>query len=132
MREILFRGKDADGKWHYGCLLTGQGEQSNGARIISRDKNIESWVAVFKETVGQFTGLLDKNGAKIFEGDIVDSWANFENGPYFREVIYSGESEMCGLVFKPLTGFTLCKNNEKHFEVVDNIHDNPTLLKAEV
>lgn len=126
MREITFRGKQLDnGEWVQGYLF----QIWEDVFILWGTTNgIPNQIQVDPKTVGQSTCLLDKNGKTIFEGDIVDSWADLDR-QYLREVVYGSS---CGLEFKPLTGFTLCKNNAKNFEIIGNIHDNPTLLKAEV
>ena len=74
MREILFRGKCADnyknsGKWAEGYLL--RFTEKRNPFIMLKDGGGEC-VEVIPESVGQYTGLTDKNGTKIFEGDIVD------------------------------------------------------------
>lgn len=113
MREILFRGKDAFiDKWVTGFLVD--------------EKHIGDWVEanpVNPETVGQFTGLKDKNGKKIFEGDIVEISHDAYHGVR-GEVFFEKGSFMLKNVSDVLSlyGFLLwC-------EVIGNIHDNPELL----
>ena len=142
MREILFRGKRVDsGEWVYGNLNYGtiEIESIKDSYFIS-DFNVTPWdkkfYPVISETVGQSTGLTDKNGRKIFEGDIIHLEYSqvFFGGVYFGE--YTAEvsyKEGCFItdginngdeIETPLSGFD---NDE--LEIIGNIHDNPELLE---
>ena len=133
MREILFRGKQKDnGEWVEGRLL------ADGV-IVPKGQTIEifrCWIenrlecrVVIPETVGQYTGLTDKNGTKIFEGDIVD----VEYNPNYIGVA----KERIGTFEVVFDNGCFMKQNDKglfHFissdvcVVIGNIHDNPELL----
>ena len=122
MREILFRGKKhSDGQWILGDL-----NQWLEAIYISAENSDgytkTNWL-VDAATVGQFTGLTDKNGVKIFEGDIV------ENNECLGVVEYSEEDAMYTVMFDE-TLYDFGWIGAKMCEVIGNIHDNPELLKG--
>ena len=122
MREILFRGKRMDnGEWVYGSVL----EQFNGLygvdgfiSLYDKAKCKMQTYEVYCETVGQYTGLKDKNGKRIFEGDIL-KWDSMEWGCNYLEIA-NWDYEL----------FDMRKNDWKEWcEVIGNIHDNPELLE---
>ena len=140
MREILFRGKRLDnGEWAYGYPVGWQNEEGDISIVDSRfgacideSGNLMMLEAPFvakvdPSTVGQYTGLTDKNGKKIFEGDIVlrhDKKAEVRYQPSeFVLVFPDNPYPQCGLLD------TSYLNENK--EVIGNIHDNPELLKEE-
>ena len=121
MREIEFRGKLINGgKWSYGNLCI----KKTGTAIITPDDTpIGVYGKVTSDTIGQYTGLKDKNGKKIFEGDIVKAFY------YETEVI--GKIEFIYGTFA-LTNSGISDNQLFIFEkleVIGNIWDNPELLK---
>ena len=134
MREILFRGKRKDiGKWVYGWFCPKDFEPSTFAVIdtpnIIREKDL-LWCEVLPETVGQYTGLTDKNGKKIFEGDIVRVEYNGSNTGDSGIGSVAFENGVFGIPwgwhkdFIPLIGF--CHHT---FEVVGNVYDIAELQK---
>ena len=135
MREILFRGKRIDnGEWEFGWYeMTPYSRWPLKPTIIPAQKAHEGHyehVEVDPATVGQFTGLLDKNGYKIFEGDIVQYY-----GTYALEVfIEKGHTK-----FRWFDAVTNTKYAQLFFdsdeelgecEVIGNIHDDPELLEG--
>ena len=117
-RKIKFRGKDFLGRWHYGHLHLATGSSSLMIQVDSFDS-----FGVLHETVGQFTGLLDKNGNEIYEGDIV----RYDMG---------GECEVSYCIGGGFAGFDLSpafhdEHQLKDVEVIGNIHDDLELLIAE-
>ena len=138
MREIEFRGKDIEtGKWVFGDLHTLCDKPH-----IHTDKSKFPYAGkrsfVIPETIGQFTGLLDKNGKKIYEGDIV---RHPYVAPIFRDLVESkdGDGVTSEVVFHD--GAFVVKYDENDFiyldaftrhryiEVIGNIHDNSELVK---
>ena len=80
MREILFRGKRCDnGEWVFGNFVRGCIEDFAYIVEFGNKELCRNYVEVIPETVGQFIGLTDKNGKKIFEGDIVHCVSKFDS-----------------------------------------------------
>lgn len=127
MREYLFRGKMiANGKWSEGNLLV----TKQGCYITPDATVLGSYGAVDPETVGQYTGMVDKHGTKIFDGDIVDFSKRPDNGDY-AAVIYDANETEFGIEYYNIYR-SLGKNYyPENIEVIGNIYDNPELLKGE-
>ena len=156
MREILFRGKRVDdGKFVYGYVgvfkgitqiyvpFTEEEEKENEGHIFSAIGGL--WHTVHHETVGQFIGLTDRNGKRIFEGDLLNGFdypfyrseSNEHN--YFAEVVWFDDVCAFGLVTHKhptskvrgisagnadfIEGF-----DPNEWEVIGNIYDNPELM----
>ena len=134
MREIIFRAKSLDGIWEYGDLL----QWNSGDTFIGIHS--ENWVddyannydyttieKVDPNTVGQFTGLYDKNGKEIYEGDIVKER---ESG-IVGYIAFHKQSACFRIVFSKSD---LALGNRgisvTLLEVIGNIYDNPELLKG--
>ena len=139
-REILFRGKRTDnGEWVYGDLLCNW----TVPQILSEEDGNE--YLVIPATVGQFTGLTDKNGVKIWEGDILrkpadlwigndsvgdkkgtfddDSFVEYHDGTFRINQIGNESKLYYGVI-------NYSRNTEADvMEVIGNIHDNPELIK---
>ena len=122
MREILFRGKGNPkyntGEWYEGYLRQdSEGDFQICGSCWSR--------TVIPETVGQYTGVCDKNGAKIFEGDIINVYRPFDKIKTNAVVQWNGIFSSfsvgdCGTLFGGAVADV--------YEIVGNIHDNPELL----
>lgn len=130
MREIKFRGKRLDnGEWCYGYLHLPIG----GDNLMMQVSNTDS-LAVIPDTVGQFTGLHDKNGKEIYEGDVITQYWGF---PHYRKGVYYECNARRGQVLFDKSGcFVLLSESLLYHlfgdgltqEVQGNIHDNPELL----
>ena len=137
MREILFRGKrKGNGKWVEGGYFSIQPIENEEPLNIIVDGSV-SYHIVDPDTVGQFTGLTDKNGKRIFEGDIVaQSWYDFDEpaDDCFGEVIFSvADCSFSVLCFDKSAIMSMGQGCAYHWEVevIGNIHDNPDLLNTE-
>jgi len=132
-RAIKFRGKRIDnGEWVYGYYFKtpltienfGAGHLGDGIErhCISTETGVV--YAVIPETVGQFTGLKDKNGKEIYEGDIVSTK---ERDVSFEVVWFQEETSF---MFKGTESFRHWGIDRavKRLEVICNIHDNPELM----
>lgn len=129
-REILFRGKRADnGAWETGSRVAERMGTSE-ERIFIADKMTGYHTPIIPSTAGQYTGLTDRNGVRIFEGDIVN--VKTISGSFINYVITWFNSDLCW-VMQSLkdTSVKFRLRSCWEFEVVDNIHDNPELLKGE-
>lgn len=142
MREILFRGKRMDnGEWVEGAFLNDR----NGAFYIcpavsditygdnGNRRRIGCWYNVDPDTVCQYTGLTDKNGKRIFEGDIVSTdvarpylIVEFRDGCFMFNCNDGGEDYYD--IMLPI--LKEAQTEYKYGEVIGNIHDNPELLKG--
>lgn len=127
MREILFRGKKVDdGEWIEGGFHQHFWDSGESAFIYGEDNYAN---CVIPETVGQYTGITDKNGKRIFEGDILKNFKCF--GSTSGVVVFNeGGFEIKGLT--PNSPETICYGFwqvKPNIEVVGNIHDNGELLE---
>lgn len=117
MREILFRGKrDEIQEWVEGDLLI------DSCKDVSiRADHCTLYYDIIPETVGQYTGLTDKNGKKIFEGDIVKIRGEIR-------YIFYGISSFRHTNYGEYAAELRDVNTGRECEIIGNIHDNPELL----
>lgn len=117
MREIIFRGKEVEsGDWYYGDIFH---SSMNVDTTRIHDYINRANVVIIPDTLGQYTGLTDKNGVKIFEGDIVEYEGKIYSINYLPH--YARFSAV-----KPNTVF--CVFAYQRGEVIGNIYDNPELI----
>ena len=135
MREILFRGKRiGTGEWVDGLIVKTNNcsvfivneADEYGCGICIQESSLDKNYEVDPSTVGQFTGLTDKNGQRIFESDIVRYMKND-----VMVVVWNNESASFVGAYSAIN-FNYCAtliNGHMYLEVIGNIHDNPELLE---
>lgn len=134
MREILFRAKrKATNEWVYGYFVKEYDDFQLyiQPQIITRSGR----EYVNENTLGQFTGLTDKNGVKIFEGDVVRISEDYYDGLHYsgNEVYYS-DGAFCVEYETPeydVTSIGFLVREGVEVEVIGNIYDNPELIGGE-
>ena len=150
MREIIFRGKRLDnGEWAEGFYISHLNAchyiipfRTGGFEAIDNSFYVHKWFKVDPSTVGQYTGLKDKHGKRIFEGDILriakiaDELGGYYRPPLDYTVNVVVKWDLCAWMWE-----TIC--DDKRYitfpdawrlyecEIIGNVHDNPELLKEE-
>ena len=134
MREILFRGKQTDnGEWVEGYYLNQRESLTDkkACYIATNNGYGFNYISVIPETVGQYTGLTDKNGRKIFEGDILGGFLD-EEYPEHKTIVAVEWYEGMWVTHQGNCCPDLLEKGDvmDWFEVIGNIYDNPELLKG--
>ena len=126
MREIRFHGKDIKGNWYYGLLCKPTVGKYAGMTFISNGGGMPMAFDVRPETVGQYTGLKDKNGREIYEGDVYEQiW---EGETIRGEIEYGG---MARFWIKATANYLIGEIKSATGQVIGNVWENPELKEVE-
>lgn len=151
MREILFRGRRIDnGEWIEGFLIFDRefcGKPDHHSYIVNHSHpsgcfGCDVYIEVDPSTVGQYTGLKDRNGVQIFEGDVIKThYANTPKTDFIEQVVFHN-GHFCGMYERDKMkmwaalpdGIKRLPQDKSVYmewcEVIGNIHDNPKLLEV--
>ncbi len=128
MREILFRGKRKDnGEWVYGSYTHVHDTDGNLTIIPTGENRFKS---VISPTISQYTDLTDKNGKKIFEGDILEHHVQGDILVNRGVVEWDDRNGRWAHRLNTMSP-SFCMYNPSTIEVIGNIHDNPELLEGD-
>lgn len=136
MRQIKFRAKCRfPDEWVYGSLMSWK-DGRNSLYIYQEDTGY--WIMIrhiSPDTIGQFTGLFDKNGREIYEGDIINIHDSHETCGIVEYRINAAAFVLCRDKVKNRhkgdgIDYQLYAGRQKRYEIIGNIHDNPELLKG--
>ena len=141
-REILFRAK-CFGNWRYGSYVHFDKKPTHNCYncnykdfIVTNEEDGEHYYPITDlSSIGQYTGFKDKNGRKIFEGDILEYIGKRKdnmNKVYRRKVVF--HEGMFALLSKELQAYSALKHHcmedgRSAWRVIGNIHDNPELIE---
>lgn len=129
-REIKFRGKSIhNGEWLYGYFVK---DPKNESRIYYKpfeEATSNTYHFVHPESVGQYTGLKDKNGKEIYEGDIIAYDMHYSSGELIN-LLVKWDNNNCFYrgYFEETAGHSLNNFSKSHYEILGNIYENKNLL----
>ncbi len=133
-REIKFRGWDGK-KWVYGCYYHGVVYPSS-----YKTHNVGDWM-IDEDSLGQYTGLKDKNGKEIFDGDVIKWDDEIQHEKVIHSLDWDGQVDETRAPFMSAFGSTCGKyfrtfmnvyNPTKYAEVIGNVYENSDLMNAEL